>query len=92
MIVTVDGIKHSLATAYFKREGRGRDFAASVADDELLRTVAHLVDDPTRLVRATFLTYTTTTADGLEERTSRALRSIAVIGDLGHQETLQIGS
>ena len=88
--VTVDGIKHSLATGYFKQDGRGHAFAASLPTAELLQQVAHLVDDPTRLERATFTVYTMTSADGLGERKSRALQSIVLLGSTGTQEAFDL--
>jgi hypothetical protein len=90
MVVTVDGIKHSLATAYFKRDGRGHAFAASLPTEDLIHDVAHLVDDPTRLVRATFIVYVTSSPDGLEERRSQALQSISPLADPGEQVALDL--
>jgi len=91
IVVTVDGIKHSLATGYFKQDGRGHAFAASLPTPELLHQVANLAPDPSKLVRATFTVYTTTSANGLDERKSRALQRIEMFPDAGEQVAFSLG-
>ena len=76
MVVSVDGLKHSLSVVYLKRSGKGHAFAASVTDQELLRQAAHLAEDPARLAVAELDVFVDEVQDGRAVRTSHTLRSI----------------
>lgn len=86
LVGTLDGLKHSLATVYFKVDGQGHALAASVPDERLLLQAAKLVDDPHRQVRAVFTVYAAGSDDADLWRKSRVLRSLIPIANADHEQ------